>query len=343
MSEASSRLKPIGVAGRILGTFFFMAFFGMGLLFCGLILRDVYQTALTYGWKKTDCVILNSAVREDSRHQDAPYTFAIQFEYSWQGQIHTSDKFALKPRSFTSYSDAQRLVEKYTADTKGQCYLNSADPGVAILRRGSLWVALMILLPLLFVAIGVGGIYAMWRQPNKSRDGLAPLSPVTAVDTKTVPGKRLPVLFFLFFLIIGGAIFCFTTVRPVFLILAARHWQETPCVILSSRLQSHSDTDGRTYRVDILYAYEFNGREYKSNRYHFMGGSSSGHSGKANIVRQHPPGQKTVCYMNPTDASEAVLERGFTRDMWWGAVPLLFVLIGAGGIASVLFRGRPGK
>jgi hypothetical protein len=74
-----------------------------------------------------------------------------------------------------------------------------------------------------------------------------------------------------------------------------------------------------------------------------MGGSSSGHSGKANIVRQHPPGQKTVCYMNPTDASEAVLERGFTRDMWWGAVPLLFVLIGAGGIASVLFRGRPGK
>src|SRR5260221_9618154 len=156
MGDASSSLKPIGVGNRILGTLFFLAFFGMGSVFCGLILREVYQTALTYGWKKTDCVILESAVRDDSRHQGTPYTFTVHFEYSWQGQLHMSDKWALKARSFSNYGDAQRLVDAYSVDTKGVCYVNPADPTMAILRRGNFWIGLMVLLPLLFVAIGAG-------------------------------------------------------------------------------------------------------------------------------------------------------------------------------------------
>src|SRR5260221_7578257 len=85
---------------------------------------------------RSDCVILESAVRDDSRHQGTPYTFAVHFEYSWQGQLHMSDKMGLKPRSFSNYGDAQRLVEIYGADTKGVCYVNPADPTMAILRRG---------------------------------------------------------------------------------------------------------------------------------------------------------------------------------------------------------------
>jgi hypothetical protein len=148
--------------------------------------------------------------------------------------------------------------------------------------------------------------------------------------------------FFSFFLLIGGVIFVFMFVRPVLGILDARNWVETPCVVESSQVRSHSSDDGTTYSVDILYRYEINGREYKSNRYHFMGGSSSGRGAKRAIVREHPPGRETVCYVNPKDSTEAVLERGFTNDLWFGLIPLVFVGVGAGGILWGVRKMRAG-
>lgn len=78
-----------------------------------------------------------------------------------------------------------------------------------------------------------------------------------------LPGwKRFPVEFFLI---------------PVLKIDEAKEWPETSCVVISSQVMSHSDSDGTTYSVDISYSYEVGGREYKSNRYGFMMGSSSGY------------------------------------------------------------------
>jgi hypothetical protein len=71
-----------------------------------------------------------------------------------------------------------------------------------------------------------------------------------------------------------------------------------------------------------------------------MGGSSSGYRGKAEIVNRHPPGTRAVCYVNPKDPTEAVLERGFTNALWFGLIPLVFVLVGAGGVIFSLRSAR---
>jgi Protein of unknown function (DUF3592) len=155
-------------------------------------------------------------------------------------------------------------------------------------------------------------------------------------------GKRVPVWFSLLFMLVGGGFFAGLFVWPALKVAQAKGWVETPCVVESSRLQSHRSKNGRTYSIEIQYRYTFNGHEYHSDRYHFLKISTSGRSGKQAILRRYPPGAKTICYVNPQDASEAVLERGVTRDMWLGLFPLVFVLVGM--LTLVYGRGkkRPG-
>ena len=77
-----------------------------------------------------------------------------------------------------------------------------------------------------------------------------------------------------------------------------------------------------------------NGREFRANRYAFMGGSSSGYDGKARVVGQYPPGAKSICYVNPNDPGDAVLLRGFTPMMLVGLVPFVFLAIGIAGMCG---------
>jgi hypothetical protein len=313
-----------GIPGRVLGTLFFAVFLGMGLLFVGLIARQVFQDATTYSWPKVQCVILESGVH-DKHGSESPYQFHAKFSYEWQGQNYTSEKVALQSRTFSDYSKAQRAADTFPADSKSICYVNPKAPSEAILMRGNLAFAFMIFLPLVFVAVGAGGMYAMWR---RSSDPPKP-APLVIKPKAVVVGS---VAFFGIFAVAGALALYFMTIRPALKILDARDWNAVPCTVVSSRVQSHSSDDGTTYSVDILYAYEVDGREFRANRYHFMGGSSSGYDGKARIVAQYPPGAKRICYVNPGDANDAVLLRGFTPMMWFGLLPGLFVVIGVAGM-----------
>ncbi len=145
-------------------------------------------------------------------------------------------------------------------------------------------------------------------------------------------GAGCLVLFFAVFLLAGVGISIPLLVLPVTRTIQAKHWREVTCQVISSRVRSHSSDDGTTYSVDILYSYRFNGRAYRSNRYHFMGGSSSGRSGKQAVVRRYRPGTKVVCYVDPQHPEEAVLERGWSASLLFGLIPLVFVMVGAGGM-----------
>jgi len=138
------------------------------------------------------------------------------------------------------------------------------------------------------------------------------------------------VLFFLPFLAIGCVASYFVLWRPWSTWVAARFWQPVPCRVVSSQVASSSDGD--TYRVDITYAYAFDGGEYRGSRYDFMGGSSSGYDGKAAIVAQHPPGSQATCWIDPSHPDQAVFSRDFSWKYLIGLFPLIFVAVGAGGI-----------
>ena len=135
-------------------------------------------------------------------------------------------------------------------------------------------------------------------------------------------------LFSLPFLLGGAAVIYFLGLNPLLRVVRASGWEATPCVVTSSRIVSHDDT----YSVEIHYSYSVNGKSYAGTRYSFFSGSTSGYSGKNDIVQQNPPGKSATCYVNPADPSDAVFYRGYSSDMLWGLFGVPFFLVGVAGL-----------
>ena len=68
-------------------------------------------------------------------------------------------------------------------------------------------------------------------------------------------GLGCAIPFGLLFAAVGLVAFWFISLSPLLRSAASAAWVETPCEILSSELESHSDSDGATYRVAIRYRY----------------------------------------------------------------------------------------
>jgi hypothetical protein len=134
-------------------------------------------------------------------------------------------------------------------------------------------------------------------------------------------------LFSLPFFLAGAAVIYFLFAGPALKILKAQSWNPTPCTVISSEVGG----DGDTHSIEIVYSYTIGGRQYQSGRYDFVNASTSAYEGKAEVVRQNPPGKNATCYVNPANPSDAVFSRGFSSDMWFGLFGLPFLLAGAGG------------
>ncbi len=139
--------------------------------------------------------------------------------------------------------------------------------------------------------------------------------------------------FFGVFAAVGLVASYFLTWGPIALILDARSWQETACVVVSSEVVASQGSDSTTYRVDIRYTYEAErGETFRGDRYDFSIGSSSGFKAKARVVEAHPSGTEVTCYVDPQDPSRAVINRSPGIFLLWGLFPLPFLAVGLGGL-----------
>ncbi len=165
-----------------------------------------------------------------------------------------------------------------------------------------------------------------------------------AVSERGLGGRRsrAPLLFFVVFFLVGSGFmvpFAIVAVRA----MAARNWAPTPCVVVSSQVKRHKGSKGSTYSIEMTFRYKFDGKEYESHTYDFSLGSSSGYRSKARVVKQHPPGKRTTCYVNPRKPSQAVISRRVPGMVWFAFIPGIFVVVGLGGfVATVRARRRPG-
>jgi hypothetical protein len=316
VSVGSSSSTP-GVLGRFGRTVFFAIFLGMGLLFFGLLGAAMIDGARPLLWKTAPATILSSEVKASGDS----YRAEIRYEYRWEGRAHASDVVSRPAESHERYGAAQEIVDAYPAGTKTTCRVNPERPAEAVLRVGNPWFALFLLLPLVFVGIGAAGILAAWRG---DRTASAPRSSIRA----GLQARAGRVVFGGIFVLVGVALTLGFSVPMWKRAFGSAKWTPTPCVVVSSKVGSHSDSDGTTYSVDILYRYTVAGREYRSDRYDAVGGSSSGHSGKAAIVARYPAGAKATCYVNPANPSEALLKPGAGWSVLFGLIPVVFLVVG---------------
>lgn len=118
---------------------------------------------------------------------------------------------------------------------------------------------------------------------------------------------------------------------PAYKAVMARGWTPVECEIVSSDVGAHYG-DSTTYSIDVSYRYVFDGAEYTSDRYEFLGGSSSGFKSKKKKVDALPVGSTTTCYVDSDHPAEAVLYRGFSWIYLFALLPLVFIAIGGGGV-----------
>ena len=332
--SSTTTTRTTSAAGRIGGTIFFAVWLAIPTVIFVVLLRDVGRTLQTWRWPAVECTILRSGVHETDSGSDPKYAFDVEYAYAAGGTSdlerprNTSTVYALRYKGDADYAKAQRLALTHPVGSRAMCYVNPDDPADAVLERNSPWFAATVLFPLLFIAIGAGGLYFTWRGKRDSTTTVAPLSSKAAATANA--GPWVLVLFCAAFAGCGGVVGSFLVGRLATAV-SSRSWVPVPAVVESSRVRSLRDSDSTTYSPDILYRYDFNGREYRSNRYDIMGGSSGGYDGKRRIVDRLPRGASVTAFVNPSDPTQAVIVRGFTWDMLILAVPLLFLVGGLVG------------
>ncbi len=315
----SSRSGSNSAAGKGCATIFLSIFAIVGLVFMSFIVKSGWDMVRAYTWTKTDCVIEASAMRENGSDVE----FDVRYGYRVAGRKYTGTRYSVGMSSSLSSASAQRAVQRYAAGSPASCYVNEANPVESTLERGSPWMLLFGLIPLVFVGIGVGGIIGVWRQkPAGSR----PVSERNRGGKGGVLGMRL---FGLAFIAIGGGLLYGMFLRPVLKGMAAAKWPQVPCVITSSSVGHHSGSKGgATYSVDVRYRYQYAGKEWIGTNYNFDTGTSSNRGWREAAVATIPQGTRTVCYVNPEDPLDAVLSIQGSSDRWFGLIPGIFLVVG---------------
>jgi len=308
--------------GRLIGTLFFFVFFAAGCLVAVVIGREVLLDLATYRWQRADAVVVESRIVEQG-NDEHPYQLEVAYRYRFDGVEYTGERVTRGDDGHEGYSDVQRDALRYRQGSEVDCYVNPDRPEEAVLVRREPWLAFMILLPLIFVAVGAIGMYAIWSRAK-------PKPETISISERAKPGRHalIPVILGAVFAVVGAVMFVVLGVLPAIRLLRASTWDEVPCRVVSSSVRSHSTDDGTTYSVDILYEYQFDGFALRSNRYDFANLSSSGHESKQEIVDRYPPGSLTVCYVDPTDPASAVLSRSFRAAYLFGLFPLTFLIVG---------------
>ncbi len=338
--------------GVLFGAIFALA----GAFFLFLIGSTIYRAleqAVT--WERVPCEITRCEVAIDPSEESQPFTLELEYRYRFAGRTFVGDRYRTSGSGSDDYTELARLVRALVEANPGavEALVDPEEPAEAVLRREPIgFLPLFALLPAVFVAIGIGVILVSIRGSRDADRGTSRTRGMTTAARRK-GGVALIYGFFALFFLVGLGVLYPVGIKPLAAAHAAKSWVATPCEILWSRVRRHRGSESDTYSVDVFYAYQFAGRTYRSNRFDFAGGASSGRASKEAVVAQYGDGETSECWVDPDDPFEAVLHRGFGAGMLVVVVPILFMLVGAGGMAGVWFArqkttpsaagtGRPG-
>ena len=150
-------------------------------------------------------------------------------------------------------------------------------------------------------------------------------------------GARLILTFMGTILVLTGTGFTWGLFHSYQKSAVTRDWTPVPCRVLHSGIvrDRFSPNSPETWRAEVTYRYEAGGETRAGSRIRTAPEGPTPHRDRAEtLAARYPAGQDAVCYFNPADPSEAVLEKG-TRaavyTLWW---PMLFAVGGAGMIRA---------
>lgn len=157
-------------------------------------------------------------------------------------------------------------------------------------------------------------------------------------DGKTLGGRSTAAPWIL--LVFGLVTIYPATLEPLFLMREAGAWEEVPCTVVESRLESTGDG---LARLVFRYQYSIDGRVYQGTR-HDLGSAKITRSreGAEQVVRANPVGRLRHCHVNPRRPTESVADpdaADIAACIWFLASP--GVLLASAWMFYRRSRGEP--
>lgn len=317
-----TRRLPKGCA-VLLGLIFLIA---GGLLAWFLGFRLMNRAGEVESWEKVPCRLERAELKVSTSGAEPGFSTDAAYEYQYGGKSWTGSS-VFDGDLPDHANEIEEVLHGLRTASAPVCLVNPANPAEAVLvppsRTGSYVVlaisAAFALAGILFVST------ALFQTEGSSRGG--PLI-----------GFILSVIF-----AAGGGTSLWFASRDNWKEVSAR-MQSAPCIIVSSRVKTSTSTSkGRTktsYRPDILFRYDWNGRAWHSEWTDFSKNSysSSNRSGAEEIVRRHPTGAAQTCWVDPQQPWVAVLEKE-ARGTWLLWI-LGFVFGGLGALGLLYYIGK---
>jgi hypothetical protein len=329
-----------GCGGRFFGIFW-TAF---SSIFVCVGLWMTWSALETWKWKSVPCMIERFEISADQK-QDPSFRPAVLYRYEVDGRKYTGTRLWKDKEGSDDYETLAKVRERLAQGPEGrlnslsevaaECRVKPDEPGTSTLLpsgSGEIWGGLVFAgFGGFFVLIGLGLIFG---GPGKSSK--------TVSQKSNTDHPFAAMIAFLFFGCAGLAMLGGLIIPKAIEWLSMRGWQETEAEVIWSRVRSKSSSDGTTYAVDLFYRYQVDGREYRSNRYDILGGSSSGAKGKSAVTHAHPEGSKLPVFVDPDKPWRAVVNRS---PGWWGLFalfPLPFIGVGGWGLWTMHKMRRAG-
>jgi hypothetical protein len=286
------------------------------------------------------CVIERFEIEAD-RSKDPVFRPDLRYRYEIDGRKLTGTKLWKDKDGSDDHEDLAEIRERFAQGPEGrlhevteiaaECRVKPGEPETsALLPSGSGLIFGGLVFATFggfFVLIGVAMLFS-GKDAAKS------------VSKKGHENIAVAVVAFLFFGVAGLAVMFGLIVPKAIEWVSMGTWKETEAEVIWSRVRSNSDSDGTTYAVDLFYRYQVDGREYRSNRYDLLGGSSSGSKRKHEVVRAHPPGTKITILVDPGEPWRAVVVRSPGWMALFALFPLPFLAVGFYGLRWTIRQRR---
>jgi len=133
-----------------------------------LLVLPIKNVIAARSWVETPCRILSAQVKSHSGSDSTTYSVDISYQYEFNGKTFTGNRYNFSMGTSSSGRSGKRVVvDKYRKAKNPVCFVNPDNPGQAVLVRGFQLTMLFGLIPLVFVAVGIGGIVGTARKSKR--------------------------------------------------------------------------------------------------------------------------------------------------------------------------------
>lgn len=174
-----------------------MVGFGSIFLIVGLcvfwfgFLSPVLQWLDARSWPTTEATILSSKIEEHDGDDGSTYSAEFTYTYDVDGQNYTNDRYTFLEIS-GSYKSAKKTKEHHPVGSKVVISYDPDDPQQAVMDNSMGWRLLFGLLPLVFIVVGAGIVWAGlvgWSDPETKRRRAMPAASNQLSSHESDPGR----------------------------------------------------------------------------------------------------------------------------------------------------------